>query len=188
MRARKIRGLLLVGVCAIAFLGEPHTMAQQGAARGAAPPPVPEGYMPRGHRPDKGLAPGMRVTDLGKGGRTFRLNFAKGDEVMSGMVEFAEKNHIKNGHFVGLGAIDRGMLGWTDTERGNAQKKLPVNEEAEIISFNGSISTNAQGVVTVHGHGAVALSNGSVIGGHVFELHVGIIAEIFVTEEDPTPQ
>jgi predicted DNA-binding protein with PD1-like motif len=185
MCARNLRGLFLIAGCVLALLGESHMIAQQGATGGATPAPVPEGYMPRGSRPGKGLAPGMRVTDLGKGARTYRLNFAKGDEVMSGMVEFAEKNHIKNGHFVGLGAIDRGMLGWTDTERGNAQKKLPVNEEAEMISFQGSISTNAQGVVTVHGHGAVALSNGSVIGGHVFELHVGIIAEIFVTEEDP---
>jgi uncharacterized protein len=184
--ARISRCLLVVAACGIAFAAEPRVSAQRGAgAPAAAPQPVPEGYMPRGYRPGKGLAPGMRITDLGKGARTFRLNFAKGDEVMSGMVEFAEKHHIKNGHFVGLGAIDRGMLGWTDTERGNAQKKLPVNEEAEMISFQGSISTNAQGVVTVHGHGAVALSNGSVIGGHIFELHVGIIAEIFVTEEEP---
>ena len=194
MRAQTLRRVLYVGACAVALSVTPRMMAQQSAAPAPqgggrsgsqqAPAPVPEGYMPRGSRPGKGLAPGMRVTDLGKGARTFRLNFAKGDEVMSGMVEFAEKTHIKNAHFVGLGAIDRGMLGWTDTERGNAQKKLPVNEEAEIVSFQGSISANAQGVVTVHGHGSVALSNGSVVGGHVFELHVGIIAEIFVTEEE----
>lgn len=186
--ARVARLFSFAAIVVIALAVEPRLAAQRSggaAAPAPAPQPVPEGYMQRGYRPGKGLAPGMRITDLGKGARTFRLNFAKGDEVMSGMVEFAEKNHIKNGHFVGLGAIDRGTLGWTDTERGNAQKKLPVTEEAEIISFQGSISTNAQGVVTVHGHGAVALSNGSVIGGHVFELHVGIIAEIFVTEEEP---
>jgi uncharacterized protein len=124
------------------------------------------------------------VTDLGTGGRTFRLNFTKGDEIMSGMTEFAQKYKIANAHFVGLGAIDKGILGWTDTERGNGQKMIPVDEEAEIVSFEGSISTNAQGVATVHGHGAVAKQDGSVVGGHVFELHVGIIAEIWVTEEN----
>jgi len=194
MRAQTLSRVLSVGACAVALWIAPRVIAQQSAAPPAqgggrsggqqAPAPVPEGYMQRGYRPGKGLAPGMKVTDLGKGARTFRLNFAKGDEVMSGMVEFAEKNHITNAHFVGLGAIDHGILGWTDTERGNAQKKLPVTEEAEIVSFQGSISVNAQGVATVHGHGAVALSNGSVVGGHVFELHVGIIAEIFVTEEE----
>ena len=133
------------------------------------------------------MAPGMRVTDLGKGGRTFRVNFSKGDEILSGLVEIAEKNKIKNGHFSGLGALDKGMFGWTDTERGNGQKKIPLNEEAEVISVVGSISANAQGQVTVHAHGAVALADGRVIGGHWFEAHVGIIAEIFVTEEEDIP-
>ena len=158
--------------------------APAGQGRGAAREPLPEGYWPRGKRPGAGLAPGMRVADLGKGGRTFRLNFTRGDELMSGMTEFAEKYKIKNAHFVGLGAIDKGILGWTDTERGNGQKMIPVNQESEIISFQGSISSNAQGVATVHGHGAVATADGSVIGGHVFELHISIIAEIWVTEED----
>ena len=41
-----------------------------------------------------------------------------------------------------------------------------------------------QGRATVHGHGSVALSDGSVVGGHWFEAHVSIIAEIYVTEEE----
>jgi predicted DNA-binding protein with PD1-like motif len=101
---------------------------------------------------------------------------------MSGMVEFAQKHKIRNGHFTGIGAVNRAVLGWTDTERSNAQKMIPINEEAELIAFSGSISTNAQGVSTVHGHGAVSLKNGSVVGGHVFELHISIIGEVFVTE------
>ena len=174
-------------VCAIALLAgatiegqtAPATQPGQGAQRA----PLPEGYWPRGQRPQPGLAPGMRVTDMGTGGRTFRLNFSRGDELLSGMTDFAQKYQIKSAHFVGLGAIDKGILGWTDTERGNGQKMIPVNEEAEIISFQGSISSNAQGVPTVHAHGAVSRQDGSVVGGHVFELHVSIIAEIWVTEE-----
>lgn len=164
----------------LATMGGPRLHAQQPASQA----PLPEGYMPRGFRPAKGMAPGMKVADLGKGGRTFRVNFVKGDEIMSGMVEFAEKNHIKNGHFSGLGALSKGTFGWTDTERANGQKKLEVNEECEVVSFIGSITTDAQGRATVHGHGSVALSDGSVKGGHWFEAHVGIIAEIFVTEEE----
>src|ERR1051325_9050043 len=47
--------------------------------------PTPEGYVPRGTRPGKGLAPGMTVTDLGKGGRTYRIHMLKGDEILSGL-------------------------------------------------------------------------------------------------------
>ena len=115
---------------------------------------------------------------------TFKVNFVKGDELLSGLTEFAEKYHIRNGHFSGLGAVNKGLLGWSDVERGLGQKKIPLNEEAEIISFVGSIATNAQGQANVHAHGAVALSDGTVKGGHWWEAHVSIIAEIFVTEEE----
>ena len=54
---------------------------------------------------------------------------------------------------------------------------------------NGSGGASAGGAPpvhdTVHGHGSVALADGSVRGGHWFEAHVSIIAEAFVTEEEP---
>ena len=162
--------------------------AAGGGQRGGAQQPTPEGYMPRGFRPAANAAPGMRVTDLGKSGHTYKINLTKGDDIMSALVEFGEKYKIKNGHFVAVGALDKGMFGWTDTERGNGQKKLPLTQEAEIVSLIGSITLNAQGQATVHGHGSVALADGSVVGGHWFEAHVGIIAEIYVTEEEGVPE
>jgi hypothetical protein len=129
----------------------------------------------------------MKVTDLGRGGRTYRINMIKGDEIMSGLTDFAEKYHIKNGHFVAVGAINKGLFGWSDVERGLGQKKIELNQEAEIVSLIGSISMDGQGRSTVHGHGTVALSDGSVRGGHWFEAHVSIIAEVFVTEEEGAP-
>ena len=130
----------------------------------------------------------MKVTDLGKSARTYRVNFAKGDEIMSGMIDFAEKYHIKNGHFTALGALDKGLFGWSEGEGGRGQRKIELNQEAEIVSFMGSISTDNQGRPNVHGHGSVALSDGSVKGGHWWEAHVGIIAEVFVTEEEGAPE
>ena len=185
----RVLSLLLVGGLTVT-VGR-HVNAQQGngqPAAAAAQQPTAEGYMPRGWRPGKGLAPGLKVTDLGKGGRTFRLNMTKGDEILSGLMEFAEKYHIKNGHFTGVGAINKGLFGWSDVERGLGQKKIELNQEAEIVSMIGSITQNAQGQSTVHAHGSVALSDGTVKGGHWFEAHISIIAEIFVTEEEaPEP-
>ena len=126
----------------------------------------------------------MKVTDLGKGGQTFRINLAKGDEIMSGLTDFAEQYHIRNGHFTGIGAINKGLFGGSDVESGNGQKKIELNQEAEIVSLVGSISVNSQGQSNVHAHGAVALSDGSVKAGHWWEARVSIIAEIFVTEEE----
>jgi predicted DNA-binding protein with PD1-like motif/type 1 glutamine amidotransferase len=169
----------------------PAAMAKTAASaqEAASPPaaaqqPTPEGYVPRGTRPGKGLAPAMKVTDLGKGARTYRVNMSKGDEIMSGLTEFAEKYHIKNAHFTAVGAINKGLFGWSDVERGLGQKKIELNQEAEIVSLIGSISVDNQGRSNVHGHGTVALSDGSVRGGHWWEAHVSIIAEVFVTEEE----
>ena len=180
--------LLLVG--GLVLSAGHHVSAQQApapagpSAQAPADRPQPEGYVKRGTRPGKGLAPGMKVTDLGKGGRTFRINMTKGDEIMSGLTEFAEKYHIKNGHFTGVGAINKGLFGWSDVESGNGQKKIELDQEAEIVSLIGSISVNNQGQSNVHAHGAVALSDGSVKAGHWWEAQVSIIAEIFVTEEE----
>ena len=179
-RSRIVRGTVCLAMAGMMLCGGRGAAAQQGGAQ----PPTPEGYVPRGTRPGKGLAPGLKVTDLGKSARTYRVNMTKGDDILSGLTEFAEKYHIRNGHFTALGAINKGLFGWTDVERGVGQKKIELNEEAEIVSLMGSISVNAQGQSTVHAHGTVALSDGSVKGGHWWEARVSIIAEVFVTEEE----
>ena len=165
----------------------PSLYAQGASPAPSSQAPTPEGYVPRGTRPGQSVAPGMKVTDLGKGGRTFRVNLAKGDEVMSGLIAFAEKYHIKNAHFTGLGALNKGLFSWADTDRGNQMKKIELNQEAEVVSLVGSITTDAQGRASVHAHGSVAYSDGTIHGGHWFEAYVGIIAEIFVTEEEDAP-
>src|ERR1700680_3156103 len=178
--ARVVRVLSLLIIGGLTFAGERDLTAQQATPQ----PATPEGYVERGLRPGKGLAPGMKVTDLGKSARTYKVTMAKGDEIMSGLTEFAEKYHIKNAHFTALGAINQGLFGWTDVERGLGQKKIELNQEAEIVSLMGSISVDNQGRSNVHGHGTVALSDGSVKGGHWWEAHVSIITEVFVTEEE----
>ena len=178
----------LAATLALVFTVAPGTAPQaQQATPAGAQAPTKEGYVPRGTRPGKGQAPGMKVTDLGKGARTFRINLAKGDEVMSALTDFAEQYHIKNAHFTGLGALNKGLFGWADPESGLGQKKIELNQEAEVVSLVGSITTDAQGRANVHAHGSVAYSDGSIHGGHWWEARVSIIAEIFVTEEEAAP-
>ncbi len=150
-----------------------------GAQEAAAPAAVDS----RAVKP--GIAPGLKVTDLGRSSsRTYRVNMVKGDEIISGLLEFAEKNHIKNGHFSGLGAIDKATLRWSDPIN-KTSKSADFNEEAEVTSLVGSISTNKDGKSIVHAHGSFGLlSDGSMHGGHIVSARVGIIAEIFVTEEE----
>src|SRR5258705_9023759 len=127
-RVARVFSIVLLG--GLTFAAGADVNAQRGTAQPATPQQAtPEGYVPRGTRPGKGLAPGMKVTDLGKGGRTYRVSMTKGDEIMSGLTDFAEKYHIRNGHFTALGAINKGLFGWSDVERGLGQKKIELNKE-----------------------------------------------------------
>lgn len=129
-------------------------------------------------------APGLKITDLGRSSsRTYRINMVKGDEIVAGLVEFAEKNHIKNGHFTGLGAVDKATLRWSDPVN-KGSKTTQISEEAEVVSLVGSIAPDRNGKPAVHAHTVVALSDGSTRGGHLMTAQVSIIAEVFVTEEE----
>ena len=142
---------------------------------------IPDGYVGR-TPPQPGLAPKMKVTELVKTGRDFELVFGKGDEIASGLAEFAEKYHIKTCHFTAIGALDSAVLGWFDPEK-RAYKKILINQEAEIISFAGNI-VMTNGKPNVHAHVVLALPDGTTRGGHLVEAHVSLTLQLFLEELD----
>ncbi len=172
---RKIKMAPVVSMlvaCGVVF-----TAAYQLHAQQVAPNPESRFFKP-------GTAPGLKVTDLGRAsGHTYRVNLVKGDEIISGLMEFAEKNHIKNGHFSGLGAVNKATFRWSDPVN-KTNKKTEIDEEAELVSISGSIGTDKDGNVGVHAHSVVALGDGTTRGGHLMSARVSIITEIFVTEEE----
>jgi predicted DNA-binding protein with PD1-like motif len=103
---------------------------------------------------------------------------------MSALLEFAQKDHVKEAHFSGIGAIDSGLFGWSDVEK-RAEKKIVLDGEAEIVSLIGSITSNAEGKPNVHAHISVALSDGSLKGGHLFEARISSVGQIYVTDDTP---
>ena len=172
-RASMFFVLCLLLASGVAFAAAHRLNAQQSAAAATA----------EDHNHQAELAPGLKVTDLGTSARTYRVNMVKGDELISGLTEFAEKNHIRDGHFTGLGAIDKAILRWSDPAN-KGSKTNEINEEAEVVSLVGSIATGKDGKPVVHAHTVLGLSDGSTRGGHLMSAHVSIIAEVFVTEEE----
>jgi predicted DNA-binding protein with PD1-like motif len=100
----------------------------------------------------------MRVTDLGRPVRTYRVTMTRGDDILSGLAELAEKHNIRNGYFSAIRAIDKVLFGWTEIGRAadgtNFQKRIELNQQAEIVSLLGSITRNAQGAGVVHAYGS----------------------------------
>lgn len=151
-----------------------------------AVPAVPDAYVPL-HFAPQGSAPGMKVEDLGPAPRTYKITLRRGDEIMSALTRFARENHIRNGHFTGIGAIDSGLLGWYDPAE-HADRKITIHSEAEIISLIGNIAEGNDGDPRIHAHISVAFSDGSMKGGHLFQARISLVGEIYVTAETAAPE
>ena len=146
----------------------------------AAETPVPQGYtLPKGIT-DLHRAPGLQtrlLTEDNHGVKTYALIFAKGDEIMSGLTEFAEREKIGGGHFSAIGALEHARFGWFDSAH-KAFRDIPVNEQVEMISLIGDVGL-VNGSPAIHAHGAVAFPDGHVSGGHILEAVAWPTLELF---------
>jgi hypothetical protein len=86
-------------------------------------------YLPRVTPVKPGMAPKMKVDPLSAGpSRTFRVTFSTGDELMSGMTEFAEKNNLRISEVRGLGGISSAVVSAYDPEKG-AFKRFNIDQK-----------------------------------------------------------
>ncbi len=131
-----------------------------------------------------GKAPGMKVQLLSHGEHTseYAVIFAKGDEAFSGLLNFAEKNHITSAHFTAIGALNKATLAWFDPQR-KMYKKIPIDGQVEVISMIGDIALY-QGKPVVHTHMTVGTSDGTLRGGHVLDAYVSPTLEVMVTVDE----
>lgn len=185
----------LVNFAILALAFATPTFAKQSAQPSAAPPaaqqtqqrqlpPLPPGYIRPPMNVPTGLAPKMRVEELPTAdSHTYEVRFGTGDEILSGLTEFAEQHHIVSAYITGIGGLISAKLGWgSPTVPG--MKEIDVTSKCELVSLIGNISERS-GHPYVHLHAVVAFSDGSTKGGHVIEARVDPIAEIYVVTTAP---
>ena len=132
-----------------------------GLAQAADQPPI-KGYTLPGPVTARGLAPGLpsRLISESPGGeKTYAVVFAKGDEVLSGLTEFAAREKLTSGYFTAIGALQHARFGWFDRTR-KAYKHIPIEEQVELISLIGNVAL-VNGTPQIHAHGAVGFPDGS---------------------------
>lgn len=117
----------------------------------------------------------MNVIHKGKG--FYTLNFAKGDEVMSGLKDFFGKEDIKAGHISGLGAASALEIAYYNLGTKEYERKQ-FTEDVEILSLNGNVGVKEDGELVVHVHGTFGRRDFSVFGGHVFSLTISGAGEL----------
>jgi predicted DNA-binding protein with PD1-like motif len=136
--------------------------------------------------PVTGRSPGVKVKLISADGptKTYALIFAKGDEVMSGLKEFAVKYHVKSAHFNAIGDASSIKFGWYDITR-KMFKVMRIDGFAEITSLAGDITLYNNNPV-VHAHISMATEDGLVHGGHLLEAFISPTLQLMMTVE-PAP-
>jgi uncharacterized protein len=138
-------------------------------------------YVPPGPVTARGLAPGMKsklIQDNSE--RTYAVIFGKGDEVASGLTEFAEKNGLKACHLTATGAFRSVVLGYFDLEK-RAYRKIVIDQQVEVVSFIGDIALD-NGKPSLHAHVVVGFPDGTTRGGHLLEARVWPTLEVFAVD------
>lgn len=128
-----------------------------------------------------GLAPSMQVKlvkDTPEE-KVYAVVFLKGDELLSGLVDFCVKYNVVDAHFTGIGAVSSATVGWLDLEQ-KLYHQIDVPEQVEVLSMIGDVAT-FNGKPVVHAHMVFGRSDGSTVGGHLWEAHVNPTVEVFVT-------
>jgi len=144
--------------------------------------PLPKGYTRPKAITDLHRAPGLQWRLLGEnfhGEKNYVVIFAKGDEIMSGLTEFADQQKIVAGRFSAIGALERARFGWFDRAQ-KAFRDIPVDEQVEMVSLLGDVGL-VNGAPAIHAHGAVAFPDGHVSGGHILEAVAWPTLELFFT-------
>ena len=143
---------------------------------------APKGYTLPGPVTNLGRAPGLQtrlIAENPSGERTYAVIFAKGDEIMSGLTEFAVREKLVAGHFTAIGALESARFGWFDRAQ-NAYRDIPFDHQVEMISLIGDVGL-VNGAPQIHAHGAVGFPDGQVHGGHMLEAVVWPTLELFFT-------
>ena len=113
--------------------------------------------------------------------RLFALVLDPGEEAFSAIGDFAAGQGIKGASVSAIGAFERATVGWFDFGSRD-YRRIPVDEQCEVLSMLGDIGQDADGAASVHLHAVLGLSDGSTRGGHFLDGVVHPTLEVMVTE------
>lgn len=123
----------------------------------------------------------MRSKLLNKGPeRTIALVFDQGDEVISGLQDFAAEQHLSASRLTGIGAFQSATLGYFDWEQ-KAYERIPVDEQVEVLALVGDITLEGL-QPKVHVHVVLGRRNGHAVGGHLLQAQVRPTLELMLVE------
>ena len=123
----------------------------------------------------------MRVLPIpeGREARRFVLAFETGEEVVAGLIRFAEQAEISGAQISGIGAFQSAKLGHFDPAD-RTYREIEVGEQVEVVALTGNLGPYA-GKPRLHLHAVLGRPDGTTLGGHLAEGIVRPTLEVFVT-------
>jgi predicted DNA-binding protein with PD1-like motif len=123
----------------------------------------------------------MRFKLLEERPKTYVLTFYTGEELASGLKQFAVDEKLTGSSFKAIGAFSSVRLGWFDWETKEYRPSVVFDEQVELVSLIGDVALK-DGAPQVHAHVVVARSDGTAHGGHLMEAHVRPTCEVVLIE------
>ena len=126
----------------------------------------------------------MRYELIEQHPKTYAVVFETGEELSSGLKEFAQAQESTSSSFKAIGAFSSVRLAWFDWEKKEYRPSVVFNEQVELVSLIGDVALK-DGEPEVHAHVVVARADGSAYGGHLLEAYVRPTCEVILTESAP---
>lgn len=123
----------------------------------------------------------MRFKIIEEQPRTYVVVLSTGEELASGLKQFASDQKLGGSSFKAIGAFSSVKLGWFDWETKKYRPSVTLDEQVELVSLIGDIAI-AEARAQVHAHVVVAKSDGTAHGGHLMEARVRPTCEVVLTE------
>jgi uncharacterized protein len=116
-------------------------------------------------------------------GKTHVVVLDSGAEAFANLTRYANEANIGGASLTAIGAFERAVVGWFDFAS-KTYKKIPVNEQCEVLSALGDFAIGDDGKASLHIHIVLGLADGSTRGGHLIEGIVRPTLEVVITETE----
>src|SRR5215469_1991511 len=110
----------------------------------------------------------MNFKKIDESPKTFILVFQTGDELATGLLQFANEQKLSAASFKAIGALSSVRLGWLSWEKKKYEPSVTLDEQVELLSLIGDVALK-DGEPVVHAHAVIGTKDGMAHGGHLTE-------------------
>ena len=122
-----------------------------------------------------------RLLDEREGRRTYAVALDAGEPVMETLTSLARELSLVGSSITAIGGLRQASLGYFDPSQSNFVQN-DVEEQVELLSFQGNIAEDPDGTPKVHAHVVLGRSDASTRGGHLIEGTVRPTFEAIIVE------